>query len=557
MVAARELDPAGIPNRTWVSQHLLYTHGCGVVAAPASVVTADGRPAYVDLKVTRPELYVGDGLGGYAIVNTKQAEQACPGTQASDMKEIPRGIRTSGSLRKTALSIVFGEFNLIGSSLITSDSSFVWIRDVRDRVRKLAPFLHFDGDPYAVVVDGRVQWVVDAFTTTSRYPYAQLANTDQLGAQSGLNHSFNYARNSVKAVVDAYSGSVTFYVVDAKDPIARAWQRAFPKMFRPVSEAPTELVAHFRYPEDLFRVQTNIYGRYHFDDATLFFNRDAAWSVAQAPPGAPEATNGVVSTVPATGQQALENAVVSDANVIRFSPYYTIFHAPGTKDTGFFAMLRPFVPFSSDDSRKELRSLMVVSSDPRTYGKVIVYNVTSAPLPAGPATVAAEFESAPAISSTITPLDQRGSRVTYGDLQLVAIGKGFVYIRPMYVMPDGTDAKQVFVRKILAWYDSKSVIGDSVTDVVRQLFPQYAGNLGDRVGLTNGSTTTTVPGSTPTTTPTNTGGSTPAQLLAQADVLFEQADAALAKSPPDFATYQSKQSQARELVRQALAALGK
>ena len=556
LVASRELNPAGIPNRTWVARHLIYTHGCGIVAAPASVITADGRPNYIDLKVTKPQLYFGDGLDGYALVDTDQAEQACPNTKASQY-DADSGIKISGGLRKVAMAVNFGEYNLFGSNLITDKSRMLLVRDVRDRVSKIAPFLQYDSDPYPVVVKGEVSWVIDAFTTSTRYPYAQSANIDQISFGSGLNRSFNYVRNSVKAVVNAYSGDVTFYIVDSVDPIAKAWQAAFPKLFRPISEVDPELSAHFRYPEDLFRVQSNIYGKYQFDDATLFFNRDAAWSVAQAPPNAPESSSGV--GIAATGIDAVDSATVLDANVLRFSPYYTIFHAPGAVDKkGTFAMLRPFVPFSSDDSRKELRSIMVVSSDPATYGKITVFDLAT-PLPPGPATIAAEFESEPAISATITPLDQRGSRVTYGDLQIVPVGKSFMYVRPMYVLPDGADAKQVFVRKILAWYNNKSVIGNSVTAVVAQLFPGYTGDLGDRVGGSSTVTTTTVApstgGSSPGTTVPATSTSTPKELLAQADALFVQADAALASSPPDFSTYQEKLAQARELVRRALATL--
>jgi uncharacterized membrane protein (UPF0182 family) len=213
------------------------------------------------------------------------------------------------------------------------------------------------------------------------------------------------------------------------------------------------------------------------------------------------------------------------------------------------------VPFSSDDSRKELRALMVVSSDPATYGRITVYEI-EAPLPAGPATVVAEFESDDVIAAVITPLDLRGSRVTYGDLQAVPVGRGVIYLRPMFVQPNDSDAKQVFVRKILAYYDGRSVIGDNLTDVMSLLFPGFSLNLGDRVQGT-GSTQTTVPGggssTTTTTVPTT---QTPAQLLARAERLFAEADAALAKSPPDFATYQAKLAEARALVRQALTSVG-
>lgn len=553
LVAARELNPAGLPNKTWVSQHLIYTHGCGVIAAPASVATSDGRPSYVDLGVKRPQIYFGDGLDGYAVVGTNQKEQACAGASETSFSA-DAGIKVDSTLRKVALAVNFGEFNLFGSRLVDGDSRFLWVRDVRARVQKIAPFLHYDGDPYPVVVGGNIKWVIDAFTTTDKYPYAEMANTSQLTEGSGLNHSFNYVRNSVKAVVDAYTGDTTFYVMDQKDPIARMWRKAFPDLFRKGSEVDPALAAHFRYPEDLFRVQTNLFGRYQFDDATLFFNRDAAWSIAQAPANAPESVTSSAASLGATSgiTPGVDSINADDANVERFTPYYTIFHAPndGT-DVGEFSMLRPFVPFSSDDSRKELRSFMVVSSDPRSYGKMKVYEM-STPLPPGPGTVASEFESEPTISQVITPLDQRGSRVTFGDLQIVSVAKGLIYLRPMFVLPDGNDSKQVFVRKVLASYNGRAVIGDSLTDVIAKLFPGFATDLGDRVG---GTTVTTLPGkdttgSTVTTQPTT--GETPAQMLARAEQLFAEADAALSQNPPDFSTYQSRQAEARALVKKAL-----
>ena len=568
MLATRELNSAGIPNKTWVSRHLLYTHGCGIVAAPASAVTTDGRPSYIDIGVKQPQLYFGDTTLDYAITNTSKEEQPCPSLKATPYSGTT-GISMGSTLRRVAMAVNFGEYNLFGSNLINDKSQILLVRDVRARVQKLAPFLTYDADPYPVVQNGKVSWVIDAFTSTSRYPYAQPANTDQLTPGGGLNHSFNYARNSVKAVVDAYTGNATFYVVDPTDPIAKAWSKAFPKLFTDVKKAPATLTSHFRYPEDLFRVQTNTYAKYHFTDPTLFFNRDGAWSVAQAPPLEPEQAAAIVGgSALATGTG--DAVTVQDANVARFEPYYTIFHAPNSKsDAGVFSMLRPFVPFSSDDSRKELRSMMVVSSEPATYGQMTLYEFTD-PLPPGPATVAAQFDSEPAISQIITPLDQRGSRVVFGDLQIIPVAKSLVYVRPLYVRPDDAAAKQVFVRKILASYDSRSVISDSVSGAIAKLFPGFSLDLGDRVGGANTSTTpdstnTTLPGTTPTTVPGSTGTTpttvvggipqSPSELLASADALFSEADAALALTPPDFATYQAKQSAARELVRRALAAV--
>ena len=445
----------------------------------------------------------------------------------------------------------------------------MFFRNVRERAEKIAPFLKMDSDPYPVVVDGKVMWVLDAFTTTDRYPYAQRANIDQLSSGSGLNTNFNYVRNSVKVVVDAYDGSMKFYVVDPKDPIISTWQSIYPKLFTSVALAPKQLVEHFRYPEDLFRVQTNTYGRYQFDDATMFFNRNAAWSVAQAPAIEPEGVSGAVSGGLVDDLNSLNTGDVRDASVARFEPYYTMFHEPNSaQKTGVFSMLRPFVPFSADNARKELRAFMTVSSDPATYGQLTVFKIND-PLPEGPATVAAEIGSDPAVSQQITLLDQRGSRVIYGDLQIVNIGKGLVYVRPLFVRPDDPSAKQIFVRKFLASYNNKVVLADDLTTAIAKLFPGFKDNLGDRINdgtatpaedTATDSSTTDSTATTDTTLPSSTGGNTaldtPNALLAKAEELFAEADAALGNTPPDFSLYQQKLAEARSLISQAISLIG-
>ena len=570
LVAARELNSAGIPNKTWVSRHLIYTHGCGVVAASASRITSDGRPIYAPLEVDRPQLYVGTEQPGYAIVNTEQVEQACPGDEPGEYTG-GGGIRLNSTVRRLAMAVHFGEFNLFGSGLIDQGSRLIHVRDVRDRVSKLAPFLHLDADPYPVVIDGRIEWVIDAFTTTSRYPYAQKANTDQLSPGSGLNHNFNYVRNSVKAVIDAYTGDVTLYVIDPTDPIIRAWSKAYPGLFTAGDQVPDELRQHFRYPEDLFRVQTNLYGRYQFADADQFFNRDAAWSVAQASPREPEISNTATGVALVDEASQANTGDVADANVSRFEPYYTLFHAPDRSDAQF-SLLRPFVPFSSDDTRKELRAVMVVSSDPATYGQLTVYRIDGS-LPEGPATVAAELLSDTEIAPVVTLLDQRGSRVVFGQLQFFAVGEGIVWVRPLYVRPDDPGSKQVFVRRVLAWYDGRSVIGDTLSDAINRLFPKAKVDLGevlddgsapvdDGAGTDTGSTTG---GSTGGSSGSSTGGSTtpstpssgsddPVVLLEEAESLFDEADAALRVG--DLGLYQQKVGEAQSRIKRALDLLG-
>ena len=555
LLGTRELNTDGIPNRTWVSRHLIYTHGCGVVAAPASQVTSDGRPVYIDLGVTRPQLYVGEGLSEYAVLGTSQKEQACGDGKPSSYSA-ESGVALSNVWRRAAFALTFNEYNLFGSSLIEPQSQILWVRNVRERAEKVAPFLRFDADPYPVVVNGNIKWIIDAYTVSNRYPYSQSANVNQLTPGSGLNIDFNYVRNSVKVVVDSYSGEMKFYVVDTKDPIVQTWSSAFPELFTPVDEADTEIVTHFRYPEDLFRVQTNMYGRYQFGDASLFFNRDAAWSVAQAPPTEPDVNNIASGVTPdITNPDFID---VQDANVARFEPYYTMFHEPGTADVeGAFSMIRPFVPFSADDARKELRAFMVVSSEPATYGKITVFTVNGQ-LPEGPATVAAEFGSDPIISQQVTLLDQRGSRVVFGDLQLIPVGRGLVYLRPLFVRPDDANARQIFVRKFLASYDNKVVIGESLSDAIDKLFTGVGTQLGqvsvgsDVVDPSSDliTDTTSVPSSTSTDT-------SPEALLRRAEILFGEADAALGKNPPDFATYQKKLAEARTLVSEAITSLGR
>jgi len=590
MVAARELNPDGIPNKTWVSRHLIYTHGCGMVAASASRVTSDGRPIYEDEIDARPQLYVGTEQPGYAIVNTNQVEQACPNAEAEPYAGVA-GVKLNSTVRRLAYALTLGEFNLFGSSLITDESRLIDVRDVRERVSKIAPFLRLDADPYPVISGDRVLWVIDAFTTTSRYPYAQQANTDNLSASSGLKHSFNYVRNSVKAVIDAYDGTIDLYVVDATDPIVLAWSSAFPDLFTAADQIPDSLRMHFRYPEDLFRVQTNLYGRYQFSDVDQFFNRDAAWSVAQAAPREPELSAGAGDASTIVDQTAQANTGdVADANVARFEPYYTMFHSPES-DGGdaTFSLVRPFVPFSADDTRKELKALMVVSSEPATYGQLKVY-VFDGALPAGPATVAAELTSNPTISPVVTLLDQRGSRVIFGQLQVVPVGKGLVWVRPLYVRPDDSGSKQVFVRRVLAWHDGVSVIGDSLTQAINRLFPTAKIDLGETVDTGGGDPDTTDPDTTdpdttdpdttdpdttdpdttdpdttdPDTTDPDTtdpgtvvpgsGLTDPALLLERAQALFDEAEEALRDG--DLGAYQDKVSEAQDLIAEALVALG-
>lgn len=536
VVAARELDLGTIGNKSWQGRHLISTHGCGLVMAPANRVRDNGLPDYQPVELERPELYFSEGLVGYSIVGTTVSQETCPGQDAETTYTGDGGIALDSVFKRMAFALDFLDYNLLGSSAVTDESRIFWIRNVRERVEKVAPFVTFDADPYPVQVDGGVVWVVDGYTTSARYPYAQNAAIGQLSAGSGLNYDFNYVRNSVKAVVNAYDGSMQFYISDPDDPIVNAWADAFPDLFAPLSAMPASLKDHLRYPEDLFRIQTEAYSKYRLD-GSAFFDRKDAWSVAQGPSQVPRVQTTTAAADPAADTTAaVVNDFAEESGTARFVPYYSMFRAPD-QEAATFQMLRPFVLFSTDDTRKELSAFMVASSDPETYGELTAYVVRPADTD-GPATVQAAIDADPVISAQITLLDTAGSSVVYGDMQMVPIGDGLLYLRPLYLKDDAT--RQARFQFVVAAYNGNAVYGTSLRDALAKLFPAFRTDIGDVVG----DAPVDEPGEEPTT-PTD---ETVDELLQQAQELFGEADEAL----PDFARYDELNRQARELVQRAL-----
>ncbi len=546
LVAARELDVDGSPNRSWQGRHLINTHGCGLIMAPVGRVQESDRPDYHSVDLDVPELYFSPSLGGYAVAGTTQSERTCGDEEGPYTGTA--GVQMSSFVRRAAFALAFLDYNVLGSGAITKDSQMLWVRNVRDRLEKLAPFLSYDGDPYPVVVDGRVKWVVDAYTETSRYPYAQRIGGDiQLTPDTGLSTDANYVRNSVKAVVDAYDGSVQFYVVDPDDPIIQAWEGAFGDLFTPGDQMPAELREHLRYPEDLFRVQTDVYSKYHLDPAD-FFQRRGAWSVAQAPPIDPRQSSAGTNTPTTTPDEQPPSELATESRASRFVPYYTLFHNEET-NADEFVILRPYVPFSSDDVRTELQAYMTASSDPDTYGKLTAY-VVSGDLPDGPRTVSNTIDNEPAISQQVTLQTGGGNTVHYGDLQLVPVGDGLIWIRPFYALvpQGGSDSNAVAeYRFVIASQGDRAAIGDSLGEALAELFPGFSEDLGDRVGPPE------PPPETGPETPREGGaepGATAAELLSDAKQLLDEADAALRAG--ELGEYQDKVDQASTLIDQAL-----
>ncbi|MEQ1701906.1 MAG: UPF0182 family protein, partial [Ilumatobacteraceae bacterium] len=439
IVGARELDLSQVGNKGWQGTHLINTHGCGLVISPAGQINTNRKPAYNDsiAEVTRPELYFGTALSGYAIVNTSVNEQACDGQEAAPY-DGDGGVQLNSTLRRLAFALDEWDYNLIGTSSITDESRLISVRNVRDRVAAIAPFLSLDGDPYPVALDGRVVWVIDGYTTSNRYPYGEGADLQQLGVNSGLNHSFNYIRNSVKAVVDAYDGSITLYDVDPSDPVLQVWRSAFPDVFTDGSEMPDELRAHLRYPEELFRIQTSAYSKYRLEPAA-FFDRNGAWSVSLAAPeqsptaGTDTTGTGTAATDTTVAAQASSSQFASDSDKPRFEPYYTMFHRDGD-EAATFELYRPFQPFSTGDQRKELVAYMTASYAADGSVQLVAHTLPeTTPQADGPFTVGSAMVSFPDVSAYVTLNDDGGSQVAFGDLQMLPVGDGVLWFRPLYV----------------------------------------------------------------------------------------------------------------------------
>ncbi|MBU3701102.1 MAG: hypothetical protein FGM58_03540 [Acidimicrobiia bacterium] len=569
VLGARDLDVNGIPQKSWEGQHLAYTHGYGVALAPANATTTQGRPdflirnvpvvedrARIDVSIDTPQTYFGENVGGYAVTNATREEVdyvEIDGSTKFTQYSGAGGVNIGSFARKAAYALRFSDWNLLVSNFINSDSRIIYQRDVRNRIEQVAPFMQFDADPYPVVSGGRIVYIFDGYTTTDRYPNAQRADSSGLPAASGLSGArFNYVRNSVKAVVDAYDGSVKLYVVDPSDPIVRAWEKAFPALFAGVDEMPAGLKAHWRYPEDLFRVQTNMYGRYHISDPRAFYEKTSSWSVAQDP-GATAAT----TTAIVTNSGLLTAGTPVRAREVRIDPAYMLVRLPG-QDSESFVMLRPFVPYSEDDSKKTLTSFMVANSDPAQYGKLTVFEMPSGFNIDGPSIVNANILADQAVSARLTLLNQQGSKAQLGDLVLVPVGNSIVYVRPLYVSSDNTTAVPE-LKEVIAVFGGEVVMRPTLKEAIRVLFPGASPETFESVtadqpdaggGNGSGSTTTstTIPGLSTTTTTTvpSTGNATKDQLIDQAARALVDADAALRNG--DLAGYQAKVREAQALL---------
>ncbi|MCU4185113.1 UPF0182 family protein [Acidiferrimicrobium sp. IK] len=604
IVSARELNPGGVPSG-FVNQHLEYTHGYGAVVAPAGQagVNADGTPAFSLQNIppaagSQPSLNTGSGSqiyygygqqspGSYVVAGSKQPEldyqDPKTNNQISTTYTGSGGVPAGSIIRRLAFALRFGDPNMVLSGQITSSSRVMYIRNVSDRVQKAAPFLKYDADPYPVILNNQVYWIQDAYTTTANYPYSQLANTSRVPQASGLSGTFNYVRNSVKVVINAYNGKMRFFVMQPSDPIIQVYERAFPDLFTPVSQAEKlipGITSHWRYPEDLFRVQTNMFGRYHLAKPSDFYTQAQAWAISQDP-----GSGQLSSTSTGAAVSVNANGTINIPTIPRLDPEYLLAQSPktgggsgGSGGSGglTFMALQPYVALTQSDKQQNLTAFMTASMTNNGTPQLQVYETIPGANVDGPALITNAIRSNNEISSELTLLNQGGSEVVLGQVEAIPINQTLLYVEPIYVESTGNPVPTL--HDVVVVYDStafhsgnasldKALCNVTNADGTTHPFAMYCNTAaakapstpistsgGTGTGSTPTTTTTTTPSSTATTVPGAPSGSTAQGLLAQAQAAFSAAQAALKNG--DLAGYATDVAKAQQLVNQAQGLLG-
>ena len=531
MLSPREVSQKEIPagSQTWQNTHLVYTHGYAMVASLGNSVTSGGSPSFLsenvpaqthdgfpDLGPKGSQIYFGEIRDvPYVVGDTLQPELnfQSPNTQAQETTHYAGkgGISIGSFFRRAAFAYHYRDFNLLISKLIDSKSRILINRDIRTRISKIAPFLKYDGDPYAAVVGGRLIFIQDAYTTTSAYPYSQeiplTAATN--GALSGTD---NYIRNSVKVTVDAYDGTVNFWVTDPADPLIKVWERAFPHMFR-TTQPPSDLTAHFRYPENLLQIQANQFATYHVTNTQTFYSKSRQWQLPSWLPTHPKPT----------AADRLRQASQS------LAPYYVVMKLPNDRlGQEQFYLFEPFTPLD----RQNMTAYISAASDgygagAGGYGRLTVYEFPTGVNINGPQQVRNFINQDPTVSAEVSLLSQQGSQVVFGDLLVVPINDGFLYVQPIFVESSQGGNVIPELKKIAVVHGTTVSMGNTLGEALALSFA----------------------GETPPSGPTGPPGATVQQLLTQALKDFAQADAALRKG--DLATYQKEIEAAQALVNQA------
>ncbi len=551
MVSSRNLDEANIPAPGWVNERLVYTHGFGAVLSPANSVTVEGQPDFLvkdippisstpDIQIAEPRVYFSDDASSeYVIAGTSQPEVDFPiGGSTTDIQyntyEGDGGVELGGFLRRLAFAARFANFDTLISSRLEADSQVLLVRNIKDRIRKLAPgFLYPDADPYLAVIDGQLLWVVDLYTITDQYPYSTGAPTFRLDAiPGGVPNDFNYIRNSVKATVSAFDGDMTFYVVDDGDPLVQAYQRIFPSLFTAGSEMPAELVEHLRYPEDMFRLQSDMYTLYHMTNSAQFFSTVDPWEIARDP-----------STSERLAPFRSQELNRAEANEQPMDPYYLLMKLPEDQNDPdpSFIIMQPFTP----RDRPNMVSFMVAKSGPEDYGQIIDFRLPSGTQLDGPRQMGELINQDPFVSEQFTLLGQGGSRVIQGNMLIVPVLDSLLYVQPIYITAEREDENPAGQQ-----FGAQANAGLSGIPEFKRVVVSYNGNIKMAETL-DAALAAVFINTTQPTVPDDPGElpSDVAELVTAARQALDEAAAALLAG--DLGLYQAKVEEAADLLARA------
>lgn len=506
LLSPRELNSGSLPTRTFINERLTFTHGMGLTLGPVNQVTAEGLPVLFikdlppastgSLRVTRPEIYYGELTDSWVFARTRQPEFDYPLGDENIFTSYQGtgGVRVGSFLRRVVLAAYFGSLNVLLSSDISDDSHAMYIRNIRERARTALPFLSFDNDPYLVVADsGRLRWILDAYTTTSLYPYAQ-----------PMPDGTNYVRNSVKVVIDAFDGTVTAYLADPTDPLVRTFAKAFPGILQPLNSMSADLRAHLRYPEELFRMQTDLYATYHMSEPDVFYHREDQW---QKP----------VASRPGAEQDPFLR--------------HMVMRLPEEKEAEYILMV-PFTPRGKDN----LASWMVARNDGEHYGQLVVYRFPKQSLVYGPTQIVNRINQDPEISRQVSLWDQHGSEVVRGNLLVIPIEGSLIYVQPLYLRAEGGGIPEL--KRVVIAYQNQVVMEETLEAGLARLFGG---------GVAPAATT-----AERSAGPPNDGRAV--NLIRQAVELY--ASALAAQRAGNWAEYGEEQTRLGEVLRQLQALLG-
>jgi len=440
MVSPRELNSAKIPEqaRTWINEKLVYTHGYGVVVNPVNKISGEGLPyllikdippvSSVDLTITRPEIYYGEITEGYVMVKTKAKEFDYPKGDENVYSTYvgSGGLPVSSLWRRILFSIKYSNPQILLTTNLTRDSRIMIYRNIQKRVNKVAPFLSYDNDPYIVVSkEGKLFWIQDAYTMSNNYPYS-----------TPLRGYFNYIRNSVKVVIDAYNGTMDFYIVDQKDPVVKVYQNIFPQLFKNFDQMPENLKEHIRYPKDLFQVQAELYSTYHMTDPDVFYNKEDYWNIP--------------------------NEIYAE-NEIKMEPYYIVTKLPDHEREEFILMT-PFTP----STKNNMIAWLAAKNDQPEYGNLIVYKFPKEKLIFGPMQIEARIDQDSEISQQLTLWGQKGSTVIRGNLLVIPIEESIIYVEPLYLRAETGEIPEL--KRVIVSNGSDVVIGQNLEEALGKLF---------------------------------------------------------------------------------------